>query len=58
MRDEVTLVEQIAAAGLRLGEYRVVRNGGAFCTSLTRWFRRTQPNTGQDPRIPHRLTWI
>jgi hypothetical protein len=44
MRDEVPLVEQPAAAGLHLREYRVVRNGGASCASLKELFRRTQPS--------------
>jgi len=46
-RDEVPLVERLAAAGLRLGEYRAVRNGGVFCTPLKQLLRRTHPNTGQ-----------
>jgi len=49
MRDEVSLVEQPAAASLHLGEYRFVRNGGVFCAPLKQLFRRTQPNTGQVP---------
>jgi len=47
MRHEVPLVEQFPAARLRLGEYRVVRNGGALYAPLRRLLYRTpsRPST-------------
>jgi hypothetical protein len=50
MRDEVPLVEQLAGAGLRLGEYRVVRNGSVFCAPLRQRLYRT-PSLPSTSRI-------
>jgi hypothetical protein len=63
MRDEVPLVEQLAAAGFRLREYRGVRNGRVLFTPLKQLFRRIldlsrerndadSPNLRQPRRIP------
>jgi len=62
MHDEVPLVEQLATTGLRLGEYRVVRNDGIFCIPLKQLFSPTpgkapnsapsNPRQGKQPTMP------